>query len=130
MRENTELLALVGAWAKATHPEKYRATLQQVSEPRKFRAYLLRLVELRVAAEPQWIREVPLSILDETRVTRTLRHKHTGVEYVVGGVRATMDGAYTLRWFMLDSPIDDFNLVSAAMAALDLVLVPQEAPTS
>lgn len=126
VRANEEILALVGPWAKAEHPDKYKATLQQVSMPARFRAYLLRLVELRAEAEPKWVREVPVSILDETRVMRDLRDRATGRTFVVGGRRAGK--TVQLRWTMLALEAADFQLITSAITALDLDVV-QEAPT-
>jgi hypothetical protein len=118
-----ELFGLIGAWAKAEHPEKYVQTLEQVSKPATFRAYLVRLVELRVAADPAWIREVPVSVLDESGLTRTFRCKATPDErLIVGGRRST--GRIHVLWSHLALDKVDFDLLTAAVSRFDLDLVP------
>ena len=84
MRTNDELSALVLPWAYEEHQDWYDATLAVSADAKKFRAYLLRLIERRVEQEPAFLRTLPLSILDETTITKTI--KFHGKEIVVGGI--------------------------------------------
>lgn len=122
MRPTEDLLALVGAWAKANHPEKYQATIAQVAKPATFRKYLLRLLEVRCAAEPLFVTEVPVSLLDETAIRRTLRIRSTGDTLVVGGPKAAQPTHLT--WTMLDALPEDFSVLVTAIRTLDLELIP------
>jgi hypothetical protein len=123
LRSNEELLALVGPWAKARHPEKYKATLAQVAKPRAFRNYLIRLIEIRCEEEPDFYLDpgLTVSVLDETNLMRRIRIKATGDEFVVAG--AGYKGQYTMRWSMLAELPDDFALLASAIKTLDLEVV-------
>jgi hypothetical protein len=120
MVTNDELRALVGPWAEQAHPEKWAATLAQVATPVRFRAFLLRLLELRAEAEPDWILSVPTTVLDETALVRTLRRRSSGQRLVFAGRRAAVRG---LPWRYLALGAEDFELLTGAISALDLEMV-------
>jgi hypothetical protein len=82
---NLELGALILPWAKEHQPDAYQKTLGVVSRPAAYRAYLLRLVELRWESEPGWREQVPLRVLDETALEVKMRHPGLGVEILVQG---------------------------------------------
>lgn len=73
MATNEDIFGLIGAWAKEQHPEKYEQTLRVAPDPTVFRRYLLRLVELWVAEDRTRITKVPVSVLDETSITATVK---------------------------------------------------------
>jgi hypothetical protein len=123
---NENLLAYIGPWAKEHHPEKYEATLKQVAKPSTFRNYLLRLIEIRAAEEPGWFTTLPVSVLDETAIKRTLTIKSTGQTYIVAGKKyVPPPGERTpdMTWTMLDAPPEDFRQLADAITTLDLEVV-------
>jgi len=108
MRTNDELSALVLPWAYEEHRDWYDATLAVASNAKSFRVYLLRLVERRVEEESGFIRTVPLSVLDETTITRTV--KFHGKEIVVGGINP-------VSWMQLNQ---DSDALEAWLETIDL----------
>lgn len=82
---NDELIELILPWAKEHHPDKYAKTIEQANRPIAFRRFLVRLIEIRCAEDRAWRNTVPLSVLEETSLSVTLRHKGTGREFTVGG---------------------------------------------
>lgn len=124
-RTNEELLGLVGAYAKEHHRSKYDQTLAKVAEPLVFRAYLLRLVEIRCGEQPAFFLEVPLSVLQETALVRRFRVTSSDRVFVVGGAKATaQEDVPHLTWAMLAQPEPDFLRLIKAIDILDLELVP------
>ena len=63
---NDELSLLVLPWAKEQEPENYAKTLAVASKPPTFRRFLLRLVERRCAVDKEFLRSVPMTLLEET----------------------------------------------------------------
>lgn len=113
-------MSLILPWAKDKHPDKYRATLQVVNAPKVFEKYLIRLIEIRLEAEPEWLREVPLWALDETKTVLKVRHKPTGKVLEIRGRRAAprQYGFSDLR----RTP-QDFAARIVATEALDLEMI-------
>jgi hypothetical protein len=144
LRTNEELLAIIGPWAKEHHPDKYRATLQQVAKPQTFRNYLIRLIEIRLeeenverrrraaAGEPPleyefWLDPaLTADILDATSLARTLKIKSTGDAFVVAGKGYKGPLSVSMSWSMLavltDNP-GEFHALAYAMKTLDLELI-------
>jgi hypothetical protein len=120
---NEDLLGYIGAWAKEHHREKYDATLQQVAKPTAFRNYLLRLIEIRAAGPDgnAFISTLPVSVLDETAIKRTLTIRSTGQSYVVAGKK--YEGSADMTWWMLSERQEDFALLASAIKELDLEVV-------
>ena len=83
---NVELAALILPWAKEKEPEKYDATIKVARVSSTFRRYMIRLVEIRCQAEPDWRRRVPMSVLEETSLEMRFRQRTTGLEIVVKGL--------------------------------------------
>jgi hypothetical protein len=77
MKDSTmsALQAAVLPWAKIHHPEKYEMTLKVASNPKSFRAYLLRLLEIRYQEDAAGRGELPIFALEETGLTITVRLK-------------------------------------------------------
>jgi hypothetical protein len=74
MTPNEEIAALILPWAKANEPEKYQATLAVAQNARTFRRYMIRLIEIRWQQDPaDWIKSVPLSVLEDSGVVMRLR---------------------------------------------------------
>lgn len=129
MADNRELLTIIGPWAKETVPELYAATLRQGARPSALRNYLLRLIEIRadgsethgVARDNVFLASLPVSVLDETAITRTLTIKSTGQAFKVAGQKFA--GHANLSWTMLDAPPEDFRQLASAITALDLEVV-------
>lgn len=123
MIDNKELLTIIGPWAKEHHPEKYEATLKQVAKPKVFRNYMIRLVEIRAAGPDgnAFVSTLPVSLLDETAIKRTLTVRSTGEKFVVAG--KGYEGSADLTWTMLDAAPEDFAVLTAAIKGLDLEVV-------
>lgn len=118
--EMETLVALVLPWAKDRHPGKYAETVKVIGKPSVFRAYLLRLVELRWEEDKGWRREVPFDILDETAITA--RFKRGDYSFEVKGKRAAMPRVWTFEELKgIDE--ESFSLLRAAKETLDLVHV-------
>ena len=86
--ETETLSALILPWAKERHPEKYEKTLAVVGREETFRAYLVRLVEVRWNEEKAWRGTVPLSVLELTSLQVTMLHRPSGTKVVCGGRQA------------------------------------------
>lgn len=114
------LAAVILPWAKEFHPDKYAATIQQARNDAKMRRYLVRLVELRWDAEPDWRSVVPLDVLDETALTKNVRTKDGRVLKVGGKLT---EGSCELRWTDLGLEPEDFRLLVATIITLDMELV-------
>lgn len=82
--QNEELSALVLAWAKANEPNAYGKTIKVAINPIVFHNYLLRLVELRYAADREFRLACPIRILDETALTIRLKDKN-GIVHIFNG---------------------------------------------
>jgi len=80
-----ELAGLVLPWAKEAKPEAYELTIKASVKPDTFRAYLIRLVELRAAEDVVWRNGLPLSVLEETGLTIQVRHRPSGQMFSVSG---------------------------------------------
>lgn len=134
MIDNTGLLGIIGPWAKETVPDLYAATMQQAARPAALRNYLLRLIEIRADGDEQrgiprdnvFLSKLPVSVIDETRITRTLTIRSTGQSYKVAGKKYLMaegDRSPDLTWAMLDTSPQDFAQLAQAITALDLEVV-------
>ncbi len=79
------LAASILPWARETHRDKYDETLAVASKPKAFRKFLVRLVEIRwmESLGSDWIRQVPLSALEESKVQ--MKMKMFGNELIVSG---------------------------------------------
>lgn len=82
---NEEMGALILPWAKEHRPDPYKQTIAVSGNAATFRAYLIRLIEVRWDAEPDWRPQVPLRALEETALTVRMRHPGLGVEIDVEG---------------------------------------------
>lgn len=111
------LAAAILPWAKEFHPEKYADTIRQARNDARLRRYLIRLIEIRWDAEPEWRREVPLAVVDETALTKDIRMK-SGRVLKVGG--KLTKGSCDLRWVDLRLEPEDFRLLVATIATLDM----------
>lgn len=127
MLSNDQLAGFILPWAKENHPEKYDLTLKAAPKAKAFRAYLLRLVEIRweeagspnaSEEEKQWRLSCPLSLLDETSIRLKVRHRPSGEEYEFQGVKA--EGPQTHRFNELVLSPDSFNGLQLAKKILDL----------
>ena len=120
---NDDLATIVLPWAKASLPEAYAKTLKVVGIPATYRTYLLRLVELRVEQDKEFLLQCPVSVLDETSVVRRMEHKPTGTVVEVKGAKAP--GPHVWRWRELREDAPSFELLMAAKQKLDLELIPE-----
>ena len=114
------LIALVLPWVEATDRAKYDATLAVAVIPATFEKYLLRLLELRWAADRDARGTFPLALLDATAITARARLGAVG-EVTLGGARAA---ACDYRWseltFLLTLDPDARVAYHAAKRDLDL----------
>lgn len=125
LSESTEALAaLILPWAKETFADRYAETIKQASKPMTFRRYLTRLVEIRVEMDRSFIRQIPISILDETALTATVVDRKTGKRILFAGKRAK--GVHALRFKELLFEKADFELLVSAWETLDLEYAPDE----
>lgn len=115
---NEAMTLLVLAWAKATKPEAYAKTLRVANIAPTFRAYMLRLVELRWAEDVKWRREVPLSVLEETSLKQ--RVKFDGKEIEVAG-RMVPNRRYS--WMALALDAEGLNQTIMLVETFDLELM-------
>lgn len=121
---NDELADLILPWALQAHPEKYAQTVAQIDLPKTYRRYLLRLVEIRCTEDKAWMSsQVPISVLDETSLTRKLKDRKTGLVLTFGGNRAR---GITFRFAELTLQPEQFQLLWKAKEALDLEYVPED----
>lgn len=117
-----ELEQLVLPWAEIRHPEKHAQTIAQRTLPKTYRRYLLRLVEIRCEEDRAWMTsQVPVSVLDETSLTRKLRDRRTGLVLTFGGSRAR---GVLFRFAELTLPREQFDFLWQAKEALDLEYIP------
>lgn len=84
---NDELAGQVLSWAKEKHPDKYRETVGVSVRPRTYRAYLLRLIEIRWEEDPEWRHGVPYLALEETAIVARFK-AGDGTEVEVKGRKA------------------------------------------
>ena len=111
MRTNDEISAMVLEWACDNHRDWYDATLAVSTKAKAFRTYLLRLVVRRVEEEPKFLWTLPLSILDETDIVRTV--KFQGKEIQVGGTNP-------VSWAQLNLGKDEFGAWLETIDLFDL----------
>lgn len=119
---NDELAAYILPWAKQWHPEKYAQTLQVATRPTAFRAYLLRLLELRWNDADHFSqleigKVIPISVLDETALEITVEHDEFG-RITYKGQRC--QGPITARIAELALSKEDWQQVRRAQRDLDL----------
>lgn len=119
--ETMAVAELILPWAKEKHPDKYADTIKRAGDAAAFRRFVLRLVEIRWETEPEWRREVPLNVLDETAITATVKAQD-GTTLIVAG-RAIKGEAPQLRWTDLTLSATDFALLVAGIVALDMEIV-------
>lgn len=117
---NGELCALILMWAKEAHPEKYDATLKVATIPATFRRYLLRLVELRWEAEPEWREQAPVLVLDETKITGRVKNTAGDVLEMKGQLS---DLPHMNRWWELGLDKEEYANLQTAKKVLDLEYV-------
>lgn len=116
---NETLAALILPWAKEKHPSKYSDTVKAVRKPDVFRRYMVRLVEIRVEEEPEFRGQVPLSILDETKLTA--RFKRGDYEFEVRGAGSVKSqGPRVWCWTELALTPEQFEERRAWKEALEL----------
>lgn len=118
MVENAQIAALILPWAKEKHPEKYEQTLKVAMYPDTFRRYMTRLIEIRCQAEPEFRKEVPISVLDETALVVEVKQKGDVYKYKVGGILA--DQPIDLRFWELALDKETFATIQAAKSTLDM----------
>lgn len=86
---NEELIAAaILPWAKEHEPRAYELTLAVAKQPKKFAAYLARLVEKRYESDLQFRLSCPLRVLEETSLTVRLRVRGSDRVLEVKGRRA------------------------------------------
>jgi hypothetical protein len=118
---NNQLAGLILAWAKDEHPDKYAQTLKVAAIHDTFRRYLLRLIEIRCEADKAWMGTVPVSVLEETKLSLSLRDKQTGAVYEVKGRLA--EGERQVSFLELGLSRGDFLWLQQAKENLDLEYV-------
>ncbi len=122
---NDELAELILPWAFEAHPDKHAQTVAQQELPKTYRRYLLRLVEIRCMEDRAWMTsQVPISVLDETSLTRKLKDRKSGLVLTFGGMRAT--GTILFRFAELNLERNGFDVLWKAKEALDLEYVPED----
>lgn len=126
MTTDEELAALVLPWAKAEHPDKYQQTLAVAANPKSFRRFLVRLVELRVESDKAWSLQVPLDVLDETRLVLPFLTP-SGDRWEVGGAKADPMKITHRFWELALAIRDDneFQRLQHTKKTLDLFQVPE-----
>lgn len=127
---NDQLAGFILPWAKEKHPDKYDLTLKAAPKDKTFRAYLLRLVEIRwqeaseegaSEEEKQWRLSCPISVLDETSIRMKVKRNPTGEVMEFQGSKAA--GSQTHRFHELLMGPDEFDALQRAKKALDLEYV-------
>lgn len=113
-----ELVAFILPWVKEHRPDAYAATIAVAKRPATLRRYLLRGIELRVDAEPEFRGRVPLSVLDETALCVTVRDAVTGRTFTVGGALARPKAQLPFR--ALGTTRADLDALLAAVDTMDL----------
>lgn len=120
---------LVMGWAQENHSSAYDMTLAVQTEPRTYRRYLQRLVEIRWEREPEWRYAVPLRVLEDTSIVATFRHGSS--EFECSGRR--VEGPRRMSWEAMaliaegatpDGP--KVKLLESALRTLDLWVDPPE----
>lgn len=88
---NNDLSLLVLPWAKEHEPDNYAKTLSVATKPSTFRRFMLRLVERRCAVDKDFLRSVPMTLLEETAfIQRMILRDGDDSEVIeVRGSRAT-----------------------------------------
>lgn len=119
------LCALILPWAREHEREKYEDTMRHAAKADVLRRYCLRLVELRASREPSFVKQVPLSVLEDTALTVRLRDRATGEILTVRGAKASGERTWTFRH--LTMPPDAFRAHRFLMTTFDLEALP---PTS
>lgn len=121
---NELLESLVQNWAKQHRPDAWEKTEKVRPRPDAFRAYLIRLVELRYEAEPEWRTQVPLSVLEETALTAKMRLRGTDRIIDVSGRKVVPRrwGFQELALLMEMDPKLDLNAYAQIKDELDLEL--------
>ena len=93
------LLPYALPWAKEHRPDAYGLTLKAAGHPGKFRASVVRLIELRWEFDAVFRRTAPVWALDCTKLRVTMRHRATGRTIDVCGAKA--EGPHTMRFIEL-----------------------------
>jgi hypothetical protein len=107
-------------WAKENMPEQYEATLRVAGKPASFKAYLLRLLEIRYERDVENRGELPILALDETSLTIGATIKGVG-HYEFQGKRAVKGGGSRVRAISeLAMDPEEWKQMEAARAAFDL----------
>lgn len=131
--DTIELLVL--EWAKRQYPDKYAATLAVISQPRTYRRYLIRLIEIRWGEDTSaWRNEIPLRVLEESAVTMQVIHRPTEKQIMVGGRLARTplpDVSFGMLFIalMADDPSMALSMMLTANEQFDLALPDKPSPS-
>lgn len=114
------LEALVLPWAKRVEPAKYQMTLNVQKTPDTYRKYLLRLAELRWAADVPGRREFPLAVLEASHIEAKLLHRPTGKVLTFRGRQMQ-----PRQWSWLELLLDpqEFSALVEVKGTFDLEIV-------
>lgn len=122
-----EVLALLTAWvlpwAKETHPDWYKSTLTVASNPKSFRAYLLRLAERRWEEDKDSRIDAPIMALEHTNIVIEVKDKRTGETLQFAG-RRVKDRSRAIAELAMRR--EDWEILEAARREWDLVYVSTE----
>jgi hypothetical protein len=113
------LQAVVLPWAKAKHPDKYAMTLKVAHNPASFKAYLLRLLEIRWEEEPETRGGLPILALEETSVVVRTRLKN-GKEVEFHGRNSPRRRLDSFRIAELALPRDEWEQLQHVRELFDL----------
>ncbi len=117
-----ELAVLILPYAKAHHPEKYTQTLDVSTQAKTFRRYLVRLVEIRCTEEAGWMRQVPLSVLEESAITLYCKWRGMPIEVRGRGVPGPRDWSFA-ELALCEAHPEMFTVLQNAKTILDLDFV-------
>lgn len=123
--EIEDLAGRILPWARERHPEKFAETMKQAANHDTFYKYMVRLCELRVKEDRQWIRQLPISVLDASNITAEFTGRKSGIRYRFAGRRANDPTAIRFRE-MAEYSTQDFQLFLASWSAFDLEYAPPE----
>lgn len=115
------LEVLVLPWAERVEPAKYRMTVEVRGQAATYRMYLVRLAELRWAADVPGRGTFPLSVLEASAITAQVRHRPSGRVLTVTGRAAP--GTRQWAWAELLLTPQEFLHLVEIKSAFDLELI-------
>lgn len=116
------LCALILPWAYEHERAKYEETMTHAAKPHVLRKFCVRLMLLRVTREPSFVKQIPLSILEESALEVRLRDRTTGEIITVRGARASGERTWTFQHLMM--PPNAFRAHRLLTTMLDLEVLP------